>query len=181
MTPSDLLNRAPAAGFDQPFEMLAACHERVERMLGLLERLAAHLPQQGADAQARDAARDVMRYFDQAAPHHHEDEERHVLPALREAARDPGQHDLAALADRLQADHKQMAAAWAALRVPLVEVTEGRWSAGARFDAVPGFAALYRAHIEREDREAFPAAAGLVRGPALEAMGVEMATRRGVR
>ena len=26
---------APAAGFEEPFEMLATCHERVERMLAL--------------------------------------------------------------------------------------------------------------------------------------------------
>jgi len=34
----------PAVGFEQPFEMLAACHERVNRMLALLERLREHLP-----------------------------------------------------------------------------------------------------------------------------------------
>lgn len=181
MTQTVQFHRAPAAGFDQPFEMLAACHERVERMLGLLERLAAHLPQHGADAQARDAARDVMRYFDQAAPHHHEDEERHVLPALREAAREPGQAGLAALADRLHIDHEQMAAAWAALRVPLAGIVAGHGPPEVTLDAVPGFAALYRAHVEREDREAFPTAASLVRGAVLEAMGEEMATRRGVR
>lgn len=38
MTASPLiLHAAPAAGFDQPFEMLQACHERVGRMLVLLE------------------------------------------------------------------------------------------------------------------------------------------------
>ena len=30
--------RAPGTGFDQPFEMLEACHERVQRMLALLAR-----------------------------------------------------------------------------------------------------------------------------------------------
>ena len=63
------LNSSPAVGFDQPFEMLEACHERVERSLGLLLRLAEHLVSHGADEQARDAARDVLRYFDLAAPH----------------------------------------------------------------------------------------------------------------
>ena len=168
------LHRAPAAGFDQPFEMLAACHERVERMLALLERLAEHLPRHGADEQARDAAHDVMRYFDQAAPHHHEDEERHVLPLLRVAGR-------ADLAERLHADHERMAAAWAALRAVLVEIAAGRWSAGAAFEPVAAFAALYRAHIACEDGEAFPLAAADVRGSALQAMGEEMATRRGLR
>jgi hemerythrin-like domain-containing protein len=177
LTQTVQLHRAPAAGFDQPFEMLAACHERVERMLGLLERLAEHLPRHGADTQAQDAARDVMRYFDQAAPHHHEDEERHVLPALRAA----GGAEWTALADRLHADHQQMAAAWSALRRDLAAIAEGRWPAAAGFDGVPAFAALYREHIAREDQQAFPRAADLVQGPARGAMGEEMAARRGVR
>ena len=75
MTSPLILHAAPGAGFDQPFEMLLACHERVERMLGLLERLAQHLAEHGCTPDAAQAARDVMRYFDIAGPAHHEDEE----------------------------------------------------------------------------------------------------------
>ena len=88
MTSPIQLHRTPSAGFDQPFEMLSACHERVQRSLALLQRLQDHLASHGADPQARDAARDVMRYFDIAAPAHHEDEERHVLPVLRAQGED---------------------------------------------------------------------------------------------
>jgi hemerythrin-like domain-containing protein len=165
------LVRAPAAGFDEPFDMLAACHERVERMLALLERLAEHLDHHGADTPARDAARDVMRYFDTAAPHHHEDEERHVFPAL--SARGAG-----ALAERLHAEHVAMAAAWARLRLDLHALTEGRVQRDAAHWRE--FAALYRAHIALEDGEAFPRAASSLDAPARSAMGEEMARRRGV-
>ena len=75
-------HRAPGAGYEAPFEMLDACHERVERMLRLLNKLRAHLQASGWDAQAAEAARDVLRYFNEAAPRHHEDEERHVFPAV---------------------------------------------------------------------------------------------------
>ncbi|RZI95944.1 MAG: hemerythrin domain-containing protein, partial [Rubrivivax sp.] len=75
-------HRAPAAGFEAPFEMLGACHERVERMLALLARLQQHVLARGWDESVASAARDVMRYFDLAAPLHHEDEERHVFPPL---------------------------------------------------------------------------------------------------
>ena len=75
-------HRAPGAGYEAPFEMLDACHERVERMLRLLHKLRAHLQASGWDAQATEAARDVLRYFNEAAPRHHEDEERHVFPAV---------------------------------------------------------------------------------------------------
>ncbi|MCB1958559.1 MAG: hemerythrin domain-containing protein, partial [Rhodocyclaceae bacterium] len=71
----------PGAGFDQPFELLSACHDRVQRSLDLLRRLQDHLAIHGADGQAQDAARDVLRYFDIAAPLHHDDEERHIFPA----------------------------------------------------------------------------------------------------
>ena len=80
------LMAAPAAGFEEPFGMLAACHERMQRMLALLARLRTHVASHGPDAQAQQAARDVMRYFDQAAPQHHRDEELHVFPPLLSGA-----------------------------------------------------------------------------------------------
>ena len=171
-----LLHATPGAGFDAPFEMLSACHERVERSLRLLERLAVHIVAHGADTQARDAAADVMRYFDLAAPHHHEDEERHVLPLLRAQGQ-------AALAERLHADHEAMAAAWAALRPTLDALRDGDAHAALTASAQQGwrdFAALYRAHAHTEDSIAFPAAQALLDEAAQRAMGREMAQRRGV-
>lgn len=166
----NLLNSAPAVGFDQPYEMLEACHERVERSLSLLLRLGAHLQARGeVDQQARDAASDVLRYFDIAAPHHHEDEERHVLPLLRQIGRGE-------LADRIAADHVQMHAAYLALRPGLEALLDqglmpdsGAWSA---------FAALYRAHIALEEVEAYPVTRQLCKPEVLATVGAEMAARR---
>lgn len=171
-----ILHRTPGAGFDQPFEMLEACHERVQRMLSLLERLRQHLQAHGADGQAADAARDVMRYFDLAGPAHHDDEERHILPLLRANNR-------AALAERLHADHRRMAEEWAALREALVEVVAGRWSpalAAAAAERWPAYAALYAEHIRAEEDEAYPQAAAALDPAARQAMGTEMARRRGL-
>ena len=47
---------APGSGFEQPFEMLDACHERVERMLRLLGKIREHVTTHGADEQARPRA-----------------------------------------------------------------------------------------------------------------------------
>lgn len=88
---------APSVGFEQPFAMLEACHERVQRTLALLQRLRAHVLEHGADVPAQQAARDVLRYFDIAAPLHHEDEELHVFPLLLAQ----GSPDVAALVRRL--------------------------------------------------------------------------------
>lgn len=167
------LHAAPAAGFEAPFEMLDACHRRVERLLGLLGRLAAHLADHGADAQAQQAAVDVMRYFDLAAPHHHEDEERHLLPRLRDAGH-------GALADRIAADHAAMSTAWQALRERLAAVAEGHRPADG-LAGWRGFTALYEAHLAVEDGQAYPLARALVDAAGLAAMADEMAQRRGVR
>ena len=65
--PSEPGQHRAVASWEQPFDMLRACHDRVHRMLTLLGKLQAHVVVHGVDAQANQAARDVMRYFDQAA------------------------------------------------------------------------------------------------------------------
>lgn len=173
--------QAQAAGFDEPFEMLHACHERVQRMLGLLARLAEHLsarPHRLPDEQAAQAAQDVLRYFDLAAPAHHDDEERHVLPALLAS----GQPDAAALARRLHADHQQMTSAWQALRPGLQAIAACQWPAEP-WAAVPArwqaFAGLYGPHIEAEESQAYRTARALLSPAQQQAMGQDMAARRG--
>ncbi|MGY0194646.1 hemerythrin domain-containing protein [Leptothrix sp. BB-4] len=167
------LHAGPAAGYDNPFEMLTSCHERVERMLGLLERLDEHVGRHGTDTNARSAAGDLLRYFDLAAPHHHEDEERHVFPRLIADGHAP-------LAERLRADHRRMDLQWRALRPVLVALSEGRPAADGLSD-IGDFTALYRAHIAAEEDHAYPLARPRLDATALQAMGTEMARRRGVR
>jgi len=169
----------PAAGFEEPFEMLLACHERVVRMLALLARLREHVGQHGADAQARQAARDVMRYFDLAAPQHHLDEELHVFPPLL----DQGDARVAAIVRQLQQDHREMESRWAEARAVLTLLAEGRIDRlveadQARLDA---FARIYDAHLQAEDDIAYPAAEALLDARSRAAMGEEMMRRRGVR
>ncbi|WP_053842663.1 hemerythrin domain-containing protein [Paracidovorax avenae] len=171
--------RSPAAGFDQPFEMLHACHERVQRTLGLLERLRAHLRVQGCDAQAREAASDVLRYFDIAAPLHHEDEELHVFPPLLAQGTAP----VVELVRELQREHAAMALLWPQARVPLAAVAQGAPGAvplsPVQERVLDAFASLYAGHIDREEAVAYPAAQGLLQEAALGGMGQEMSRRRG--
>ncbi|WP_338414301.1 hemerythrin domain-containing protein [uncultured Sphaerotilus sp.] len=169
---------SPAVGFDQPFEMLQACHDRVERSLALLQRLVAHVRDHGHDAASRSAARDVLRYFDLAAPHHHLDEERHVLPPL--LASDDA--DLRALAEQLVAEHRRMEALWAALRVPLQQWADEA-PASTTFplpEALAEFTAVYAGHIAREEAHAYPQARTLLDAATLADMGAEMSARRRV-
>jgi hemerythrin-like domain-containing protein len=172
------LTAAPAAGFEQPFEMLAACHERVHRMLTLLARLREHLRRNGNDDQTRQAARDVMRYFDQAAPQHHRDEELHVFPPLLAQ----GDAAVVSVVRRLQQDHVLMETHWQAARRVLAALeAEPSHSLSANDEAaLDAFAGLYDAHIEAEEQIAYPQASALLDPPALAAMGEEMMRRRGV-
>jgi hemerythrin-like domain-containing protein len=170
---------APGASFEQPFGMLEACHERLHRTLALLQRLRAHLPAHGADEQAQQAATDVMRYFDQAAPQHHHDEELHVFPPLL-AAGDP---TVVQVVRQLQADHLQMETGWQRARAVLQQVAEGSLHAlppqeGAALDA---FASLYAAHIVAEEQTAYPAARVAMDAQALTAMSDDMMRRRNVK
>ncbi len=175
------LHAAPSAGFDEPFEMLQACHERVERMLGLLERLAAHLLDHGAEATAQRAAVDVMRYFDVAGPAHHEDEERHLFPRLLAQ----GSAELQQVVGQMQHDHRTMTMAWAGVRRDLQAVVAAAWPPAGGADAAwarwSAFAAQYREHIAIEETQVYPGVRPLIDEPTLADMGDEMARRRGVR
>lgn len=173
------LGASSASGFEAPFEMLEACHERVQRMLRLLERLRAHVAGHGADEQARQAARDVMRYFDLAAPQHHLDEERHVFPPLL-AAGDAGLVDVVR---RLQQDHVQMESGWARARAVLAALAEGALTTldAAATQTLADFAGLYASHIEAEEGLVYPAARERLHEAALQAMSHDMMQRRGVR
>lgn len=174
-------HHTPAVGLESPFEMLEACHERVQRTLSLMARLQRHLLDKGQDYNARQAARDVMRYFDLAAPLHHQDEELHVFPPLL-AGTDAG---LRSLVQELMADHRRMESAWQPARAVLQQVAEGAasdWAplAGGQTDALNHFAALYAQHIQNEEGLVYPAAQTLLSPQAVQAMSADMMQRRGV-
>ena len=172
---------SPGVGFDEPFEMLAACHERVQRSLDLLQRLIAHVDQHGCDANARSAAADVLRYFDLAGPLHHEDEERHVFPRLKDH---PDAAVRAAVAT-LQTEHVLMHAMWERLRSMLLrwrDAPEGAAPCPPATDTeramAHDFVQAYARHIPLEESLVYPAAQPTASAADLARMGEEMAARR---
>ena len=177
---------APAVGFDTPFDMLKACHERVLRTLALQARLIDHLSTHGCDASARSAAQDVLRYFDLAAPLHHEDEELHVFPALAALS---AQSDAALIAavQQLSAEHAEMEARWSQARQVLQAIASGAVDgregpsplASDQRAVLEAFAAGYAPHIALEERLVYPAAMARMSAAAVAAMGQDMRRRRG--
>jgi hypothetical protein len=81
-----LIDTAP--DFNQPIAVLKHCHDRIRKQLETLQKLLAHLPKHGADADAQKAAQAVLKYFNNAAHLHHEDEEQNLVPMLQATARD---------------------------------------------------------------------------------------------
>ena len=144
-----------ASGFDEPFGMLAACHDRLRRSLRLLERLRKYLAGNAVDEQARQAALEVLRYFTVAAPLHHEDEERHVVPLLRLS----GERALGEVSLQLMQDHEQIRLVWRALEPLLREVLRGESPhAGRLADMARTFVRMNESHLEFERDVVFPQA-----------------------
>lgn len=168
---------SPSASTEVPLEMLAACHGRIDRQCQTLERLCNHLARHGSDNAAREAAVAIMRYFDTAARDHHADEENDLFPALLASA-GAQQTNLQTLTERLRAEHRQLEAAWQALRLQLQAIAEGN----DQLDAAEAtrFVASYRAHIELEDSELLPAATRCLDTEALRRIGQAMRERRGI-
>jgi len=171
MAPS-VLPGGEAATFDEPLEMLVACHERIRKQLGTLSRLERHLPEHGHDADARAAARAIMRYFDSAAIHHHEDEERSLLPRIVDRA-----PDARALAERIEGEHLELAASWRRLRPLLSGIAAGQ-RAVLPPALVHEIGARYDRHIELEESLLIPLARDVLSTADLDAIGREMAERR---
>lgn len=171
---------APAAGFEAPLEMLTACHGRVESQCQTMLRLIPHLAASGPDQAAREAAQNVMRYFDTAARHHHADEEEDLFPALLQSAPEADLAQLRELMAALQAQHRELEQAWSGLRRKLEGVCLGTVrDLGA--DEVGRLVDLYRSHIEREEEELLPLAARVLGTAQLDSVGRAMRARRGIK
>ena len=164
---------SPAPTFDDPIELLVACHDKVRRFTDLMERLHTHVAAAGADREAADAARAILRYFDLAAPLHHADEDEDLYPALRSL----GRAALDAALDEISAEHARLDHRWQALRPWLQAVSQGR--ATDTHTDVSGFAQAYRVHAAREEAEIYPQARALS-PDRLSALGRSMASRRQV-
>jgi len=166
---------AAAPGFDRPLDVLEACHGRISKQCDTLDKLLAHLPAHGADAQAQQAAAAILAYFDTAAVHHHDDEERNLFPLLEQVGA-PGACDLA---ETLTLEHETLALLWRQLRPQLAQIAAGRDVALDEM-LTHRFVALNRSHLEFENTHVLPLARQVLDAAAIERLGRAMAARRGV-
>lgn len=166
-----------APGFETPLEMLEACHGRLQSQLATLGRLAAWLPEHGADKQAQQAASAVMRYFDVAAVNHHMDEEDDLFPVLLARVNEARRADLQALIDWILVNHQHMFAAWARMRERLAAIAAGE-AVELTAEQVEMFASRYHRHMAREEGELLPYARELLTDEDVAALSETMVARR---
>lgn len=172
----------PQAGFDEPLKLMSDCHRRVERFLGMLLEVARR--RGGAlDEAHRSALTAGLRYFRNAAPWHTQDEEASLFPRLRRCGDAQAKAAMSRI-DALEADHADAAPIHAE-----VETLATRWlEAGRLGDAdadlllrhLTHLQGVYARHIAVEDHEIFPLAQRLLSHASLQAVGREMADRRGL-
>jgi hemerythrin-like domain-containing protein len=168
----------PAPGLEAPLEMLDACHDRIRRQCATLLRLKAHVGAKGVDDPAKTAARGVLRYFDTAAPHHHQDEEQDLFPALIESMAGSDPVCIRELTDRLTNDHRTLERLWRRVRSWLVAIESGKPASAP--DEIDSFVETYEQHAKLEEQELLPMAARLLGAEDLDRIGRSMRLRRGI-
>ncbi len=158
--------------FDEPIEMLTACHDKIRGFCDQLEKLPAYVAAHGVNAQVVGAVDAALRYFDTAGPQHHQDEEDELFPLLQ--ARRP---DALPKLEQLEAEHGYLISRWAAIRDDLVALRDGDATAISRID-IADFVRLYREHAAIEEAWLFPLAGELLTEDELKEAGMHMAARR---
>lgn len=167
--------------FTDPIGMLSDCHRRIERFLQALITLATG----GGplNSEQRGALETSLKYFREAAPKHTADEEESLFPRLRRVD-SADARELLARVDALEHDHDRAERSHQEVeRLGALWLSNGQLSAeeASRLtQLLAGLAELYRDHIAFEDREVFPAAQRLISAADREAVGREMAQRRGL-
>ncbi|HTD06169.1 hemerythrin domain-containing protein [Undibacterium sp.] len=170
---------ASAPGFDQPLAVLKHCHDKIRKQLATLEKLPPHLAAYGADADAQQAANAIRRYFNQAAPLHHEDEEINLLPMLEVTARGDDATLLSELMPGILKEHLQMQTLWHSLDKQLESIAAGT-SAALADDEVRQFCDMYTQHMLTEESHIAPMAKRLFSDAQMDKLGSAMQQRRGI-
>lgn len=173
----------PENSFDNPLGLMSDCHRRIEKFLDQLIAIAAQARGGALAPLQREALEVALRYFASASPLHTSDEEASLFPRMRASNHPEAINAMKAL-EALEADHKQADLAHAEVDNLGRDWLKNGWLPKAetvRLQALLNeLRETYRKHIALEDNEIFPLAGRLLEASAIEAVGREMAARRGV-
>ncbi|MBR7783136.1 hemerythrin domain-containing protein [Undibacterium luofuense] len=174
---ANLYDTAPA--FDEPIAVIRHCHERIRKQLTTLDKLVSYLPDRGVDESVQAAAKAVLKYFNKAAPLHHQDEEVDLLPALRATVQGEDAHLLEKATTTILQHHKEMDRLWQTLRAQLEALEDGSGYDLSAAD-VEDFSALYREHMALEEGQIAPLAMRVLSEQQMRELGASMQERRGI-
>ena len=157
--------------WEEPIEMLYACHGRVKQFCRQLQLLPAYLEKNGLNQAVKNDVQQILNYFNQAAPLHHDDEEKDFFPALVQKL-----PETQTAIDELEPQHQALHQNWYELREKL-EALLAEKITNIDPELIQRFVAGYDLHISIEEplfelgREHFAQSE-------LNAMGKIMADRR---
>lgn len=168
-----------APDFDQPLAVLRHCHDRIRKQNATLGKLVPHLQMHGADQEAQKAAQAVLKYFQIAAPLHHDDEEIDLLPVLVSIAQNNDLILLKKHVSTILSQHEQMASMWKQLELQLAQIASGSASF-INEGLVQEFQNLYQEHMHIEETQIAPMAMRLMSTSQMLTLGKAMQQRRGI-
>ena len=178
-----VIGAKPESTFADPIGLLTDCHRRIEHFLSVLIRVTEGARGGPLENEQRKALETALRYFREAAPRHTADEEQSLFPRLRRSDR-PEVHEMLARVESLEQDHIRADARHAGVdQLGRDWLASGQLSTSdaARLSTLlQELADLYRGHIAVEECELFPVAAQSLTPAERQAMGGEMAARRGL-
>ena len=177
------IGQKPEHDFHEPIGMLEDCHKRILFFLKTLIRVASEAATEPLNPDQRTVLEKALRYFRESGPRHTADEEESLFPHLRRVA-SPEIDEVFAKIDALESDHR-----WADQQHLEVDAICRRWlDAGVRpqpdldrlREILTNLLGFYERHIHIEETEVFSAARTLLSDSGKEAVGQEMARRRGL-
>ena len=108
------------ASWNEPIEMLYACHGKVKRFCRQLTILPDYLEEHGCNQVVKNDVQQILNYFNQSAPLHHDDEEKDFFPLLVKYVPE-AQKDI----DELEKQHVTLHDNWAKLSEQLESLLDG--------------------------------------------------------
>lgn len=116
----EILNPQAFASWADPIRMLYACHGKVKRFCRQLQILPGYLQKNGVNQAVLNDVKQIVQYFNQAAPLHHQDEEENFFPTLIHKS-----PEAKATVDALEAQHIILHENWQALAAQLNALLAG--------------------------------------------------------
>ena len=118
--PMQILQPQKFVSWNEPIEMLYACHGKVKRFCRQLTILPDYLAKNGCNQAVKNDVQQILNYFNQSAPLHHDDEEKDFFPLLVKYVPE-AQKDI----DELERQHVTLHDNWAKLSEQLQALLTG--------------------------------------------------------